>query len=387
MFSKRLDWHLRPNRLSQLLAEKRRRGDPLLDLTESNPTRAGFDYASAEILAALSDHQSLRYDPTPAGLAEARAAVSAYYAARSEHVGPERILLTASSSEAYAYLFKLLADPGDEVLVPRPSYPLFDYLAALESVRVVHYPLTYDHGWAIDFDALERACSARTRAILVVNPNNPTGHFLKTGELDRLTGLCAARDLALISDEVFADFAFAPDPRRASTVSGVTGALAFSLSGLSKIAALPQMKLGWIVTAGPSALRDTAMDHLELIADTFLSVATPVQCAAARLLATAEIVQPQIRARTQANLAYLRHAVAGSPCGVLEVEGGWYATMRVPRTRTEEEWCLELLSRDNILVQPGFFYDFDAEAFLILSLLTEPGGFREAVNRILGRIR
>lgn len=379
MFSTRLNWDLRPNRLAQALEQKRRCGVPILDLTESNPTHAGLDYPAAEILRALADPRSLRYDPAPAGMAETRAAISAWYAGRGQDIAPERILLTASTSEAYSYLFKLLADPGDEVLVPRPSYPLFDYLAALESVKAVQYPLVYDHGWSIDFDALEPACTSRTRAILVVNPNNPTGSFLKTAELDRLVKIAAARGLALISDEVFAGFAFAPDDRRAASLAGVTQVPAFCLSGLSKIAALPQMKLGWIVAGA-------AIDRLELIADTFLSVGTPVQYAAARLLELGAGLERQIRARTAANLAYLRAAVAGSPCGVLDVEGGWYATLRVPRTHSEEEWCLDLLQGHDVLAQPGFFYDFETEAFLVLSLLTAPPAFREGVARLLAAV-
>jgi len=383
MFSSRLQWDLRPNRLSQALQEMRQHGVPLLDLTESNPTRAGLAYPESGILAAFADPRSLRYDPAPNGLAEARTAVSGWYAARGQHVAPERILLTASTSEAYAYLFKLLADPGDAVLVPRPSYPLFDYLAALESVKVVQYPLAYDHGWSIDFEALEEACSPRTRAIVVVNPNNPTGSFLKTGELDRLVAVCAERNMALISDEVFAGFAFGPDDGRVASLTGVNETPAFCMSGLSKIAALPQMKLGWIVAGGPSDLRAAALERLELIADTFLSVSTPVQYAAPHLLRLGAEMEQQIRNRTASNLAELRAAVGGTPCAVLDVEGGWYATLRVPRTRTEEEWCLELLERYGVLVQPGFFYDFEAEAFLVLSLLTEPAIFQEGVARLL----
>ena len=383
MFSSRLRWDLPSNRLAQALEKKRRSGAAILDLTESNPTHANFEYPAEEILPALADPRSLRYDPNPAGLAEARGAVSDWYAARGQHVSPNRILLTASTSEAYAWLFKLMASPGDRVLAPRPSYPLLDYLAALETVHVVQYPLVYDHGWSIDMAELERAITGRTRAILVVNPNNPTGSFLKVSELDALRAICAERRMSIIADEVFAGFGFAPDAQRVSSLTGETQVLTFCLSGLSKIAALPQMKLGWIVVGGPDAERAAAMQNLELIADTFLSVGTPVQYAAARLLAVAGGMEAQIRTRTAANLAYLRQAVAGSPCAVLDVEGGWYATLRVPRTRTEEEWCLDLLRLQDVLVQPGFFYDFEAEAFLVVSLLTEPDKFKQGIGRLL----
>jgi hypothetical protein len=250
---------------------------------------------------------------------------------------------------------------------------------------VVDYPLEYDGSWRIDFAALEAALTPRARAIVVVNPNNPTGSFLKAGELDRLVALAAGRGLAIVSDEVFSDYAFAPDPERVSTLAGVTGALTFSLSGLSKIAGLPQVKLGWIVTAGPEELRAGALARLELIADTYLSAAAPSQYGAARLMDAGAKVREQISARVRKNLAWLRGAVAGSALSVLAVEGGWYATLEVPRTRSEEEWTLELLERDGVLVQPGFFYDFQSEAFLVASLLTPPDVFREGVGRVAAR--
>ena len=387
MFSSRLHWDLRPNRLAQALEARQRAGMEILDLTESNPTRAGLSYPAEEILAAFAGPSALVYEPTPAGLCSAREAVAAHYAARASIVDPSRILLTASSSESYAWLFKLLADPGDEVLVPRPSYPLFEFLAQMESVRAVEYPLVYHDGWSIDLEALTSAITGRTRAIVLVNPNNPTGSFVKRGELETLVALCAERGLALISDEVFADYTFAPDDERVVSVTGVEGALTFCLSGLSKIAGLPQMKLGWIVVAGPAVTRTGAIERLELIADTYLSVGTPVQQAVPGLLAAGENVRRQIAARVYENLAYLQAAVAhNSPAQILRVEGGWYVTLRVPSTRSEEEWCLELLGHDGVLVQPGFFYDFESEAFLVLSLLTRAETFRQGVERLLGRL-
>jgi alanine-synthesizing transaminase len=374
---------MRPNRISAAVEARRRAGAEILDLTESNPTRAGLAYPADEILAALADPRSLAYEPLPAGSSEARAAVSAYYAARSGDIDPARILLTASTSEAYAYVFKLLANPGDEVLVPRPSYPLFDFLARLECVRAVQYPLSYQNGWRIDFDALASLVTPRSRAIVLVNPNNPTGSFLKRDELPRLVSLCAAFGLAIISDEVFSDYTFAPCQDRVRSLTGVEDALIFCLSGLSKIAALPQVKLGWIVAGGPADLRACALERLELIADTFLSAGTPVQHAAARLLGAGASVRAQIQMRVRQNLEFLREAARNSPLGILDVEGGWYATVRVPRIRTEEEWTLELLERASVLVQPGFFFDFESEAFLVLSLLTEPKTFSEGVRRLL----
>ena len=386
MFSSRLPWNLRPNRLSVRLESKRRSGAAILDLTESNPTRAGFAYPTEEILQALADTRSLRYDPSPAGLLDAREAVAAYYAARGQKIESERVLLTASTSEAYSYLFKLLADPGDEVLVPRPSYPLFAFLADLESVRMVPYPLEYHGGWTLDLAALARAATTRTRAIVLVNPNNPTGSFLKRNERKGLLRLCAERNLAIISDEVFSDYCFKPNPLRAQSLVDVEEVPAFCLSGLSKVAGMPQMKVGWISLAGPAAERAAARDRLELIADTYLSVGTPVQHALPQLLTLGASVREQITARVLENLTSLESAVKGTACSVLDVEGGWYAIVEVPRTRSEEEWCLELLDKDNVLVQPGFFYDFNSEAFLVVSLLPPPGTFQEGIHRLLGRV-
>jgi aspartate/methionine/tyrosine aminotransferase len=381
MFSRRFHWDFRTNRLTQALEAMRRDGARILDLTESNPTRAGLAYPP-EIVRAFDDPRMLVYEPSPAGAAEAREAVASYYAARGALVETGRILLTASTSEAYAWLFKLLTNAGDHVLVPRPSYPLFEFLANLESVEVRQYPLVYHGGWAIDLDALAAAVSERTRAVVLVNPNNPTGSYVKRAELQTLSRLCAQRRIALISDEVFSDYALREAAGRVPTLVGVEECLAFSMSGLSKAAGLPQMKLGWMVTSGPAKLRDEAMEKLEWIADTYLSVSTPVACAAARLLASGELVQRQIRERTAGNLAVARETLAGSAAGVLAVEGGWYITVQVPRIRSEEDWAVELLSQEGVLTQPGFFYDFESEAFLIVSLLTMPEVFREGIARL-----
>lgn len=387
MLSSRLNWTLTPNRLSALIEAKRRRGEPILDLTESNPTRAGLEYPAA-ILETLQDARSLVYDPQPAGSREARSAISEFYTERGAGIPPEHILITASSSESYSFLFKLLADPGDQVLAPRPSYPLFEFLAALESVQPVQYRLAYDGCWTLDFDSLSRAVSPRTRAIVVVNPNNPTGSFLKHDEFERLVALAAERDLAIISDEVFADYSFRPDPDRVSTLAGATDALVFSLSGLSKFAGLPQMKLGWMAMSGPAEKVECARERLELIADTYLSVGTPVQNALPQLIKLGREVGCRIAERVRANYQALREALHQAPsCAMLDVEGGWYATLRVPRTRSEEEWALTALEHDNVLVQPGFFYDFENEAFLVLSLLTPPDVFGEGVARLLRRVQ
>ncbi|HEY1494094.1 MAG TPA: pyridoxal phosphate-dependent aminotransferase [Candidatus Solibacter sp.] len=385
MFSSRFHWDPRPNRLTLAVAARRASGAPILDLTESNPTHAGLHYPP-EIVAAFADPHMLAYEPAPAGMPAAREAVSAYYTARGHQVDSARVLLTASTSEAYCYLFKLLADPGDEVLVPSPSYPLFEFLAGMESLAVRPYPLEYHGAWRIDLPALEASLTPRTRAIILVNPNNPTGSYVKRSELRALTALCAAHRIALISDEVFADYGLTDDAERVTTLAGVEECLAFSMSGLSKVAGLPQMKLGWIVAAGPDALRCEALEKLEWIADTYLSVSTPVQCAATALLAAGEAVQRQIRERTAANLAFARVTLAHSAANILTVEGGWYITLQVPRIHSEEEWTLRLLEQDGVLVQPGFFYDFESEAYLVVSLLTAPAIFREGLPRIAAAV-
>ena len=377
MFSSRLNVSAGVNRITRRLGELRAAGTPIIDLTESNPTRAGIEYPAAEISRLLADSRALSYEPEPAGLPSAREAVARYYAERGQAVSPDRILLTSSTSEGYAWLFKLLADPGDEVLVPRPSYPLFDYLAALESVRVTQYPLIYDGAWRIDLDALRHSITPRARAIVVVNPNNPTGSFLRRDEYEALANLCRDHGLAIVSDEVFSDYALSDEPRRISTLAAFNDAPVFTLSGLSKIAGLPQLKLGWMLVNRPEA-----MARLEFIADTYLSVSTPVQWAASGLLALRESIQRQILARLRANLRILQTQFgSGSPMRVLRVEGGWYAIVQVPRIRSEEEWTLMLLEQNHLLVQPGFFYDFENEAFLVLSLLTPETVFAEGIGK------
>lgn len=381
VFSSRLHWNLAPNPLSKLLAAKRAAGQCVLDLTESNPTQARLGVPAEPMIAALADPRAALYQPVPAGLEWARSAVSDYYHGR---VGPERILLTTSTSEACSYLFKLLTDPGDAVLVPRPSYPLFEFLAGLEFVQAVPYSLLHQGAWTIDLDHLQRQATSRTRAIVLVNPNNPTGSFLKLNELVNLLAFCRERGLAIISDEVFADYAFGRDTTRVSSLVGVDEVLTFSLSGLSKIAGLPQMKLGWIVVSGPAQPRQAAIERLELIADTYLSVGAPVQWAAPKLLHLGKSIQHAIAERAAGNLQALRRALGvDSEFRLLEPEGGWCAVLEVPRTRTEEEWVIGLLGQDSVLVQPGFFYDFESEPYLVLSLLTPADVFEEGVGRLL----
>jgi aspartate/methionine/tyrosine aminotransferase len=399
MFSRRLPWPYSPNRLSRLLEEKRDRGAAVLDLTESNPTRVGLSYPSESIAAALADPGVALYEPSPRGLETARAAVAANHAARGRPVDPGRIVLTASTSEAYAILFKLLGDPGDAILAPRPSYPLFDYLAALEGLRVAPYTLVHDDHWSIDFTSLERAFDASgapPRAVVLVNPNNPTGSALRRGERERLREICGRRGAALIADEVFFDFldaeavergARSGDPIVSALAPGQgSGPLTFILGGLSKSCGMPQMKLGWIVVDGPAVTAGEALERIDLIADTYLSVGTPVMRAAGRLLEIGAGIRSAITRRIEANLRILKQRNgAGSPCRVLDRDGGWQAVLQVPAIVPEEDLVLTLLAEDDVLVHPGYFFDFSREAYLVLSLLPEPAIFEEALRRILVR--
>jgi alanine-synthesizing transaminase len=390
MFSKRFRWNLETNRLAHLLAEKRAAGAALLDLTESNPTRAGLDYPTDEILKALPNPAAMSYEPTPRGIIETRRSVADYYQQRGYHVPLDRLHLTASTSEGYAFLFKLLCDDGDVALVPQPSYPLFDFLAALEGVTLRPYHLDYVHprGWRIDFDSLHSAIDERTRAVIVVNPNNPTGSFLSPDERAKLLEICTARRLALIVDEVFGDYAWNKESGIDGSLVNAGGeALVFVLSGLSKIVALPQMKLAWIVTSGPEQLANEAVEHIDLIADTYLSVSTPIQRAAIDWLQLREGIQAGLLDRVGRNLGYLTRAIEGTSGRLLKAQGGWYATIEVPRHESEEELVLSLLRDDNVIVHPGYFFDFPREAYLILSLLTPEAVFSEATARVIARTR
>jgi alanine-synthesizing transaminase len=383
VFSSRIPANLAPNRLTEALRAFRARREPLIDLTESNPTRAGFEYPP-DLLAPLGEARGLRYAPSPLGAMDARRAVAADYERQGVTVPPERIALTASTSDGYSLLFKLLANAGDEVLVPRPSYPLFDHLTRLDLVVTRYYDLDVHGSWSIDFASLERAITRRTRAVLVVSPNNPTGSFIAADELDRLAAICAPRDIAIIADEVFADYELEPGAAsRAGRVATRRDVLSFALGGLSKSVGLPQVKLGWMAVGGPDHLAAEALERLELVCDTYLAVSTPVQLAAAELLHRGAAVRSQIASRIVANYRALQTAVAGAPsCRVLRSAGGWYAVLQVPSLESEEDLVLRLLA-DGVLTHPGYFFDFPRESFLIVSLLPPEASFADGVSRVL----
>jgi alanine-synthesizing transaminase len=380
MFSRRTEWNLQPNRLTLAHQEALSGGRKIIDLTISNPTRTEIEYDESAILNALSNPRSLDYDPQPKGLLTAREAVSHYYAPT---IDPESLILTTSTSEGYSFAFRLLCNPGDEILVPKPSYPLFDFLAELQDVSLVPYSLIYDHGWQIDFHSLETALTPKSRAVVLVHPNNPTGSYISAQERQHLNELCRRHKLALIVDEVFLDYAHGkPQP----TFAANRDALTFTLSGISKISALPQMKLAWITTSGPPAEVVPAMQRLDIIADTYLSLNAPIQLAAPVLLEQRKTIQPQLMNRVRANLTELdRQLAMQKSCTRLVIQGGWYAVLRIPVIRSDEDFAIELLQRSGVLVHPGHFYDFPGDGHLILSLIAVQKEFRSGIAAVLER--
>jgi len=382
MFSERTKWNLAANKLSEALAKHRASGKRLIDLTVSNPTDCGFAYETETALRALHNPAALRYEPNPKGLEVARRAVVNYYGERGAAVSSDDIILTASTSEAYSFVFRLLCNSGDEVLIPAPSYPLFAFLAEILDIKLVRYPLIYDHGWQIDLHSLQQAITPGTRGLIVVNPNNPTGHFAKENEIAKLNELCAAREIALIADEVFLDFALGA--HGAVSCAGNSGALTFTLSGLSKICGLPQMKIAWVIASGPEGLKQQALERLEVIADTYLSPSTPVQLATPDFLELRRGFQAQVVARVRRNLLELdRQLRTQNICTRLEVEGGWYAVLRVPALQTDEELAIALLETRDVYVHPGHFFDFGREGYLVVSLIGLEEEFAPGIAGIL----
>jgi len=386
LFARRTNWPLESNKLTVALECLRNEETPILDLTESNPTRCGFSYSDGDILKSLAEGKNLHYTPTPRGDLKAREAVSHYYRERGSPISPEKIFLTASTSEAYSYIFRLLANPSDHVLFPQPSYPLFSFLGNLNDVRMETYPLSYNGKWNIDLKNTRHLFCDDTRAFVLVNPNNPTGSFVRRGELEELNALCRQHNTALICDEVFADFAFNRDQGRVSLVDN-NQVLTFVLGGISKTLGLPQMKLSWIVMNGPQDLVKKASLRLEVIADTYLSVNTPAQNAFPLWLSHRKEIQEEINARIRQNYFFLEEQTREArDCELLATEGGWYAVLKIPDTYSEEEWALAFLNRDHVFVHPGYFFDFDEEAFIVVSLLPSDHVFQDGIKRILGHI-
>ena len=378
-FSSRTDWNTGESELARAQRQRVAAGLPIADLTASNPTRCGFRYP-ADLLEALADPRALDYDPQPKGILSARQAVCSYYADHGVAVDPAQMILTTSTSEAYSYLFRLLCDVGSEVLALQPGYPLFDFLADIDDVRLKAAPLVYDHGWQIDPEAIRRAITPATRAIVIVHPNNPTGHFTKPWEAGELASLCREFDLSLIVDEVFLDYAFGEPVR--SFASGVEGVPVFVVSGLSKIAGLPQMKAAWIVATGPE--KTAALDRLEVIADTFLSMNAPVQYALPKWLEGRHAIEREIRERVVANLAELDTRIARVPAVErLALEGGWYAVLHIPALAPDEKTALDLLHR-GVWLYPGYFFGMPESGWLVTSLMGPTTEFSTGVTTLAG---
>jgi alanine-synthesizing transaminase len=385
MFSKRTEWKLTPNRFSLAQAELRAAGMDVLDLSVSNPTRAGFPYDAETILQSLLQPEALDYDPQPKGMVMARRAVTRYYhdAHGIYDLDPESLVLTTSTSEGYSYIFRLLCNPEDEILVPKPSYPLFEFLADLHDAKLVPYPLLYAQGWQIDFPSLYKSVNHRTRAVVVVHPNNPTGSYASPTEVEALNRFCAEYNLALIVDEVFLDYSH--DGSQRSSFVANDQVLTFTLSGISKICGLPQMKVAWVATSGPEQQKREALARLDIIADTYLSMNAPLQLALPVLLEQRKNIQPLLLDRVRNNLQTLDHYLARQKtCERLNVEGGWYVILRVPSLQSDEDLAIDLLRKVAVLVHPGHFYDFPNDGYPVLSLITPTDVFHQGITRILG---
>jgi alanine-synthesizing transaminase len=385
-FARRTRWHLDENSLSRAVGSLRIAGTPIFDLTRSNPTECAFNYDQHGILHAFARPEILHYAPDPRGLPRAREAISGYYAGLQSPVSVDDIVLTSGTSEGYSFVFRLLCNPGDEVLIPSPGYPLFDFLADLCDVKLVRYPLLYDHGWQIDFAALAAAANERTRAVIVVHPNNPTSHYTNANEQVQLARFCAERGIALIADEVFLDFSLQGTIEKSFNCTN--DALTFTLSGISKICGMPQMKLAWIAVNGPDEQKREALARLEVIADAYLSVGTPVQLAVPDLLAMRSSFYAQAMARVRANLRELDMQLSRqTACNRLACEGGWSAVLRVPAEQSDEELAIALLTGKGVHVHPGHFYDFAQSGYIVVSLIVPEPEFAEGIRRVLTHFR
>lgn len=387
MFSSRTGWQRRHNRLSEAHASRQARELGIYDLTASNPTECGFDYPQQDILKAISHPSLLQYTPDPHGLLSARDAISRWYRKHGVSIETSSLFLTSGTSEAYSFIFRLLCNTGDSLLVPAPSYPLLDYLAPLNDVTLDHYYLIYDDGWHIDVAALRSSITPSTRAIVLVHPHNPTGMFINHDEFSSIAAIARDHNLAIIVDEVFAEYGFQHHPNRLRTAAGNNDCLTFTLNGISKMCGLPQLKLGWMVVSGQDVGTKEAIERLEIISDAYLSVNTPVQAGLPGLLEVGDQFRQQIQRRIIDNVEYLRTAIGtGSACSLLVSEGGWNAIIRVPNSKSDEDWALEILEEAGVYVYPGYFFDFANEGHLVLSLICDTTIFRRAVPLLINYI-
>jgi len=386
MFSKRFNYNTEENKLSALLKDKKSAGISVLDLMESNPTNAGFDFDEAGILNAVSKSESLKYLPHPKGLKTARKAVAQYYKEKNIEINIDNIFLTSGTSEAYSFIFKLLTDPGDEILIPNPGYPLFSFIAEMESVNIKNYKLKYSDGnfWSIDFESLKSGIADKTKAVIIVNPNNPAGNYIKAKEINELLRICREHKIAVICDEVFLDYPVESDRKNIFSVAGINYVLTFTLSGLSKICGLPQMKLSWIIVGGPKKECNEAKEKLEIITDTYLSVGAPVQLAVGSLLVNRDFIQAQIKDRILRNYEFLKsELIANEFADLMKTDGGWYAVLKIKIKISEENMAFEMLDKKDVYIHPGFFFDFKDEGYIVVSLLTPAENFNTGIKRIL----
>jgi len=385
MFSRRTQWNLEENRLTRLLREKRRQGVPLADFTEANPTRCGFS-ASAAVLELLSRPGSRFYNPDPKGALSAREAIAGYYAEQSIRVSPEQILLTSGTSEAYAHLFQLLCDPGDSIITLHPSYPLFEHLAQLSDISLVSVALRYDGEWHIDPEELRATVSDTSRGMILVHPHSPTGMLLKEAARLQMESILLQHGCPIIADEVFSSYRHVNDTHAVRSFADSDSILTFTLNGLSKLAGFPQLKLGWIVVSGPATLQQEALKRLEMISDTFLSVSAPVQLALPEILSALPSLTGPILERVLENIGVLQKSVEGTPVSLLRPQGGWNAVLRMPAVLSDEDWCLQFLENENVIVHPGYFFDFRGGEFVVLSLLPETPEFEQGINRLMSAV-
>ena len=385
-FSKRTNWNFTPNQISQTLDRLKKDKIDFIDLTESNPTQCQFNYLNKKLLKNFQNKENLSYDPCAQGLKEAREAISCFYAKRKLCVNPEHILLTSSTSEAYSYLFRLLADQDDQILFPRPSYPLFQFLTEINDVTMSQYSLVYGQSWSINFKELCKNIKENTRGVVLVNPNNPTGSYVSIDEIDRLNKICIEKNIPIISDEVFHDFNF-DDFLEKTSLIGNHKVLTFVLGGLSKSLGLPQMKLSWIVVNGPTKDVENAILRLDMLMDTFLSVNYPVQRSLSDWLSNSEEIEQEIKLRIRKNREFLQNQLKSvKGCELLQADGGWSATISLLSSRSEEDWVMKLLNSYHVLVYPGYFFDFQNEGKFVISLLPYPDIFSEGIQRVLSRI-
>lgn len=385
MFSNRTNWNFSENKISLCLKKLKQKGVSILDLTESNPTHCHFKYCDAKLLAPFNHPRNLTYHPDPKGSKQARKEIQSYYQRKGIEVNIDHIFLTSSTTEAYDHIFRMLTNPGDRILVPKPSYPLFHFISDLNDLSIDHYDLhDQDDTWKIRCPEAEHL-QALTKAIVLVNPNNPTGSFVKKDEAESLIHLAQSKSLALIADEVFLDYGFADDAKRVRSFAGNQTCLTFTLGGISKCLGLPQMKLSWMVISGPGKMVAQAIERMDVISDTFLSTNTPAQEALPEWFSFQNVIQNEIKERVMANQSWLRTKIV-HPIKALNVEGGWNLVLTLPEKLSEEDWVLTFLEQDHVLVHPGYFFDFEDESHIVLSLLLEPALFRNGCERLLKRM-